>query len=377
MTGRRGINLTGIRDHNTALVLSAIRSAGEEGVSQARLAEIAELTPQGISKIIARLAEDDLVVKFGRGVSTGGKPPTILRLRELARWVVGAYLDRDKTTFVLVGLSGSAVSQRTVPVGMKEPRADVLKMFSVQLKALLDQAPGELSMEPAEGMLGVGVACPGPLDQESGVLSGVTHLPHWHGFPLRDALAEHLMVPVDLTKDTDAAARAVHDASGGRNHVYVHLGTGLGAGLILDGKVYHAQHARAGEFGHQTIDLDGPACDCGRRGCLEAVCLEALSRGRPDLAADLLAVGLANLDRLLGIDQVTLGGSVIEGLPAMFRERVGAALAKTIQPEPPQVQIALTDEQLVARGAAARVLDAFLQPLDNGYSVAKAWLSPG
>ena len=168
------------------------------------------------------------------------------------------------------------------------------------------------------------------------------------------------MVPVILTKDTDAKTRAVHDANGGKNHVYVHLGTGLGAGLILDGKVYHAQHVRAGEFGHQMIDIDGPPCDCGRRGCLEAVCLQAISKGRPDLAADLLAVGLANLDRLLGIDRITLGGSVIEQLPVMFRERVRAALAKTTRSgEPPEVRTALTDEQLVARGAAARVLDIF------------------
>jgi predicted NBD/HSP70 family sugar kinase len=254
------------------------------------------------------------------------------------------------------------VSQLTVPVGMKESRADVLDMFSVQLKALLGQAPGELSGETEDGMLGLGVACPGPLDQESGVLSGVTHLPHWHDFPLRDALADRLGVPVNLTKDTDAAARAVHDAHGGNNHVYVHLGTGLGAGLILGGKVYHAQHVRAGEFGHQTIDLEGPPCDCGRRGCLEAMCLDALSRGRPDLAADLLAVGLANLDRLLGIDQITLGGSVIEGLPAMFRERVSTALADIIQAGPPEVRVASSDTQLVARGVAARVLDSFFLP---------------
>jgi predicted NBD/HSP70 family sugar kinase len=363
MTERRGINLSGIRDHNTALVLSVIRSAGADGASQARLAEIAELTPQAISKIIARLVEDELVVRAGRGASTGGKPPTILRLQSRARWVVGAYLDRHQTTFALIDLSGSEISRLAVPVGMSEPRSDVLKMFEKQLKTVLNQAPGNLSMDPAEGMLGVGVACPGPLDQESGILSGVTHLPHWHDFPIREALVERLAVPVILTKDTDAAARAVHDSNGAKNHVYVHFGTGLGAGLILGNNVYHAQHVRAGEFGHQVIDIDGPPCDCGRRGCLEAVCLQSLSEGRPDLAADFLAVGLANLDRLLGLDRITLGGSVIEELPAMFRDRVREVLAKTVQAgEPPEVRIALADDQFVARGAAARVLDTFFEP---------------
>ena len=93
--------------------------------------------------------------------------------------MIGAYLDRDRTDFcadraVRINAQPGAI----VPIGMKESRADVLDMFSVQLKALLDQAPGKLPMEPADGMLGIGVACPGPLDQESGILSGVTHLPH-------------------------------------------------------------------------------------------------------------------------------------------------------------------------------------------------------
>ncbi len=288
MTERRGINLSGVRDHNAALILSSLRSAGSEGVPQARLAEMAELTPQAI-------------------------PPTILRLSTLARWVVGAYLDRERTTFALIGLSGTEVSRMTVPVGMNAPSAEVFNMFEEQLPALLGRAPAKLSLDPSDGMLGVGVACPGPLDQESGILSGVT--------------------------------------------------TGLGAGLILSGGVYHARHVRAGEFGHQTVDIDGPPCDCGRHGCLEAVCMQALSQGRPDLAADHLAVGLVNLDRLLGIDQVTLGGSTIEEFPEIFRDRVHDALAKTTGPEePPEVRVVLADQQLVAHGAAARVLDAFFQP---------------
>jgi predicted NBD/HSP70 family sugar kinase len=366
MMERRGINLSGVKDYNTALILSALRTAGDEGLAQARLSEIAELTPQAISKIITRLVDEGLVIRAGRGISTGGKPPTILRLSDLARWVVGAYLDREQTTFALIGLSGMEISRITVPIGMNAPSADVFRMFEEQLPALVGQAPAELSLEPSDGMLGIGVACPGPLDQESGVLSGVTHLPHWHGFPLREALSSRIALPVILTKDTDAAARAVHEIGTTKNHVYVHLGTGIGAGLILGGSVYHARHVRAGEFGHQTVEIDGPPCDCGRRGCLEAVCLQALGQGRPDLAADLLAIGLVNLDRLLGIDQVTLGGNTIEEFPEMFRDRVHDVLAKNAGPEePPEVRIALADQQLVTLGAAARVLDTFFEPANG------------
>jgi predicted NBD/HSP70 family sugar kinase len=359
--GREGFNLPTIRGLNAALVLRSLREAGDAGSSQARIAEAATLTPQAISKIVSRLEHLGLVQRVGQGRSTGGKPPTLLRLRPTARWTIGIYLDRDQTTFVINDLAGNVHNLRSVPIGMTSSHQTVLQTIKTQVTSLIHDnhpfLPGNL--------VGVGVACPGPLDTCTGTLGPVTHLPHWHNFKLLEALQSTTGLPVTLWKDTDAAARAVHEQDHGPNHVYVHFGAGLGAGLILGGEVYQPRSIRAGEFGHQTIDLAGPTCDCGRHGCLELLCLNAAEDGDLERAAHLLGVGLANLDRLLGIDRVTLGGKIIDKDPALFQECVSNTLAAHADQFPtPQVSVTSTpDATFVSTGMAMVVLDSLFQSL--------------
>ncbi|WP_375537828.1 ROK family protein [Streptomyces sp. Amel2xB2] len=174
-------------------------------------------------------------------------------------------------------------------------------------------------------VVGVGVAAPGPLDHVRGVLGQVTGHPEWAGFPLRDALARRLGMPVVLDKDTNAAALGLA-LRGKESLAYVHLGTGLGAGLVLDGRIHRGRRNGAGEFGHQVIELDGPPCRCGRNGCLEALCGDAVRRGRPEEAARVLGVGAANLVSLLDVDRVLLGGRTVLADPDVYVDGVAAQL---------------------------------------------------
>jgi predicted NBD/HSP70 family sugar kinase len=174
-------------------------------------------------------------------------------------------------------------------------------------------------------VVGVGVAAPGPLDHVRGVLRQVTGFPQWAGFPLRDALARRLGMPVVIDKDTNAAALGLA-LRGKESLAYIHLGTGLGAGLVLDGRIHRGRRNGAGEFGHQVIQLDGPPCRCGRNGCLEALCLDAVRRGRTDEAARVLGVGAANLVSLLDVDRVLLGGRTILAAPDIYADAVTAQL---------------------------------------------------
>ncbi len=168
------------------------------------------------------------------------------------------------------------------------------------------------------------------LDHTTGVLHRVTGAPRWDGFPLRDALAERLGLPVVLDKDTNAAALGLaHDndvLSGAGSFGYLHLGTGLGAGLVLGGSLYRGARTGAGEFGHQIVQWDGPICGCGRRGCIEALCLAAVARGDLPGAARALGVGAANLVELLDIDRVLLGGRTVLEHPQAFLGGVAQAL---------------------------------------------------
>jgi glucokinase len=124
----------------------------------------------------------------------------------------------------------------------------------------------------ATDFLGIGVGAPGPLDREKGIVVIAPNL-GWHDVPLRDAIFERIRLPVTL--DNDANCATVGEwwrgaAKGARNVIGVTIGTGIGGGVILDGKLYHGSSDVAGEIGHTTIDSTGRYCRCGNYGCLEA-----------------------------------------------------------------------------------------------------------
>ncbi|SED66514.1 Sugar kinase of the NBD/HSP70 family, may contain an N-terminal HTH domain [Streptomyces sp. 3213] len=366
--GAVGANLLAVRSHNTALVLDLLRTAGPDGISRLELADRTGLTPQAVSKITARLREPGLVAEAGRRASTGGKPRTVLRLVPEAGHAVGVHLDRDELRVVLVDLTGTVVGERSAPLDLGAGAAVVVEGVAQEVEALVGEAedgdPARLAPAPlaARGhLLGVGVALPGPLDHIHGVLHRVTGFPEWDGFPLRDALSRRLGVPVVVDKDTNAAALGLAVGGEGGAFAYLHLGTGLGAGLVIGGGVHRGARTGAGEFGHQVIQLDGPACGCGNRGCIEALCLAAVARGELDEAARVLGAGAANLVGLLDIDLVLLGGRTVAADPEPFVRGVAAVLGERARREGAgeaavPVRVASGGARGVAEGAAQLLL---------------------
>ncbi|MGV9321134.1 ROK family transcriptional regulator [Streptomyces sp. NPDC003660] len=355
-----GANLLAVRSHNTALVLDLLRGAGPEGISRLEIAERTGLTPQAVSKITARLREDGFAAEAGRRASTGGKPRTVLRLVPEAGHAVGVHLDRDELRVVLLDLNGTVVGERRGETGLGGGAEAVLVLVADEVTALVNEVLGH-GLANAGTLLGVGVALPGPLDHVGGVLHRVTGFPEWEGFALRDALAGRLGVPVVVDKDTNAAALGL--AAGGErgSFAYLHLGTGLGAGLVIGGSVHRGARTGAGEFGHQVIQLDGPPCECGDRGCLEALCLAAVGRGETAEAARVLGVGAGNLAGLLDIDRVLLGGRTIAAAPGVYVQGVSGVLAararrEGLPGETVPVRLAPGGERVVAAGAGQLLL---------------------
>ncbi|MFE6229208.1 MULTISPECIES: ROK family transcriptional regulator [unclassified Streptomyces] len=347
-----GANLSALRGHNAALVLDLLRTAGEDGISRLELAARTGLTPQAVSKITARLRAEGLAAEAGHRASTGGKPRTVLRLVPAAAYAVGAHLDRDGLTLALTDLTGTAVAVRHHPLTLAAGPEPVLAALAEEVRALPAPAAGP-GTGPAP-VLGVGLAMPGPLAHRRGVPGRVTGAPVWDGFPVRDELAARLGLPVTLDKDTNAAALGLAVRPGApRSFAYVHLGTGLGAGLVVDGVPLRGERTGAGELGHQTVQLDGPPCGCGGRGCLEVLCLAAVAREEPAEAARILGTGAANLVRLLDIDRVLLGGRVVLAAPGVYAAGVAAVLAGLGLPTPVEVADV---PHAVALGAAQLVL---------------------
>ncbi|MFF3498363.1 ROK family protein [Streptomyces sp. NPDC003247] len=214
------------------------------------------------------------------------------------------------------------------------------------------------------GVLGVGVALPGPLDHVNGVLHRVTGYPEWDGFPLRDALAWRLGVPVVVDKDTNAAALGLAVGGEGGSFAYLHLGTGLGAGLVIGGSVHRGARTGAGEFGHQVLQLDGPPCPCGNRGCVEALCLAAMARDDTAEAARVLGTAAANLAGLLDIDRLLLGGRTITASPEPFLRGVTSVLAVRAHREgAPKDRVPVRLAPGGARGVAEGAAQLLLGPV--------------
>ncbi|WP_394617770.1 ROK family protein [Lentzea sp. JNUCC 0626] len=320
------MDLTSLRSHNDRTVLRLVRSGA---LSRASIAEQANLTPQAVSKIVARLISAGLLEETGAvRAGTRGKPRRSLQLAASGAFTYGAYVDRDELRVVRLDLTGSIVSSAVVPLPPMFTPDDVLSALQ-PLIALDDKVLG----------LGIGIA--GPLDFRDGVVSP-NGLPGWSAVPLRALATERLGLPVVVDKDTNCAVlaeawrRPLHDAA------LVFVGTGLGVGLFLGGEVHRGTRSGAGEFGHTTIQLDGPLCVCGRRGCIEAV--HAATTGVD--AARVIGAAVMNLVQLLDLDQIVLSGRKVLAAPDLYLR------------EMPDVEVSVTEfgDELVPVGAGLLVL---------------------
>ncbi|WP_263121097.1 ROK family transcriptional regulator [Cellulomonas sp. RIT-PI-Y] len=265
---RRGTNLPRMGDFNQTVVLDVIRRAGG-GLARADVARRTGLSAQTVTNVARRLLDLGLVVEEGATARSGpGRPGTLLRLNPWGRYAVGVHLDPATMTFVLLDLSGEVVARAQRPTPVPEDPEVVLDGLVEEIEGLLSGAD-----VARDRVLGVGIATPGPIDRERGVVLDPPHLPGWHDVPLRDAVAERTGLRVLLDKDVIAAASAhLWDP---REHasdfVFFYLGTGVAVSLAVRGEVVRGESGNAGESGHLVVDPGGAPCWCGKRGCLGAV----------------------------------------------------------------------------------------------------------
>jgi predicted NBD/HSP70 family sugar kinase len=347
-----GANVLGLRRHNRALVLGHLLRSGP--LFQAEIAERAGLTQQGVSKIVRELSVDGLVHTERQPAAGVGKPRALVRLRAEAKCALGAEFDRDRYLILRVGLDG-AVEARVegqLPVGFTPAEA---------VAAVVEAVRAMTRDVPAERLLGLGVGTVGPVDFRTGRVHNATNMPGWADVPLRDLLQQRLRMPISVDKNTNAAAFA-HSWSGRMSQAsaVVLVGTGIGAGLIIDGAVYRGPRSGAGEFGHTTLDFTGPPCPCGRCGCLEALHHRARTTHE---RARLLGLALTDLVRVLDIERIVLFGPCIERHPEDYRAGVVTALAasSTDRAAPVDVEISGLSEDAVALGAALEQLAHFVE----------------
>lgn len=181
------------------------------------------------------------------------------------RLYLGIDVGGTKVAAGLVNATGEILFKTRVPM---VTNLDAEQGFA----AVRDAANAVLRANTGVVLAGIGVTSPGPLDPATGVVLNPPNLPCWRNFPLGARVSEALQIPAQLDNDANAAALAETLWGAGRGHgcvFYATIGTGIGTGIVIDGRIWHGRTGAAAEGGHMTIDHRGPQCPCGKRGCIE------------------------------------------------------------------------------------------------------------
>ena len=261
-----------IRDINRQIVLNYVRE--REPISRASIARETALQRSTVSEIVEALKAEGLVEEIGAGVSTGGRRPTMLRLRTAGPIAIGVALTPTFTTVATSDLAGRVLEQEQVAT---EPDPDRMLASVIELvRKLSDRNRGLIE--------GVGVSIPGLVDPETGRAIFVPYF-KWRDFAVADTIHNATGLAVTIDNDANAVALAElwfgrPEVSDARDFILVLVAEGVGTGIIFDAR-YRGERGAAGEFGHMIVGADAPVpCSCGSYDCWEAFASERAALAR-------------------------------------------------------------------------------------------------
>ncbi|MEO8041459.1 MAG: ROK family transcriptional regulator [Acidobacteriota bacterium] len=252
-----------IRDINKQIVLNYVRVRAP--ISRAQIARETSLQRSTISSIVDDLQRDGLIEETGTGDSTGGRKPTLLKLKSGTPVAIGVDVTPTETTISLTDLSGQMLEQERFPTSsdVEYMNAQILS----KIGSFVDAHPGT-SLE-------VGLSIPGIADSAGGKILYVPYF-RWTDWDIGDQIEEKFGLPVVIDNDANAVALAELWFGGRqiraiRNFIFVLVAEGIGTGIVIDGQLYRGESGAAGEFGHMYVEGNATtACSCGRFDCWEA-----------------------------------------------------------------------------------------------------------
>jgi predicted NBD/HSP70 family sugar kinase len=250
------------RRSNERLVLRTIYEQGP--ISRADVARVTGLTRTTVSDVVEDFITDRLVIEAGPGRSTGGKAPILLKVPADARHVVGVDVDRDRVNGAVVNLRGEVRARATRDLSGHDGATALTE---------LDALIADLVQAAGQRLVGIGVGTPGLVDAGTGTVLWAVGL-DWRDVPLGERLRQLTGLPVVVVNDSQAAAMAEwafgqHDALTAM--IVVKVGEGIGAGVVIGGRLYPGDDSGAGEIGHTRVSDARGRCRCGGTGCLETV----------------------------------------------------------------------------------------------------------
>ena len=240
-------------------------------VSRIELAKLTGGSAGAMTALVHRLIGNGLVVESGKSTTSLGRKPVALSLRSDLGCVVGVDLGSFLTRVIVADVLGNVSYKSEIETRMSEGRDGVIaRAFSAVHTAI-----NETHVKGA--LKGIGMAHSGVIDTQKGIVLSFPRpgqMTQWRNVPLRDMLENEFGVPSVL--DDSARMMAVAEKHFGLGHelndfLFIEVGMGIGASIFIDGKLYRGPGGSAGEFGHMTVDENGPLCSCGNTGCLEAM----------------------------------------------------------------------------------------------------------
>lgn len=235
------------------------------GLTQVELAGATGLSPATVSNIVKELSTSG-VLNTAPSTRSGRRAQHVTLARALGL-VAGIHFSTRHLRVALADVAHTVVAEHHLPLA-KDHRADNELNRTARLIAdMLDSVDATMGE-----VLAVGVALPAPINLRTGTISRTGIMRGWDAVPVAEVMERRLKRPVFVDNNANLGARAEFRSGalrGNENAVYLSIDDGIGAGLIINGKVFRGHNGSAGEFGHFTIDENGPLCRCGNRGCLE------------------------------------------------------------------------------------------------------------
>jgi len=261
--------LAWLRERNRQRVVDILRTQGR--ISQADIARATGLSRTTVSTLVTQLKEAGLVadVEVKSREPRGGRPGVQLLLRDPGQVVAGIDFGHSHVGVAVADLGHNVLAERRSEVDVNRLAIKALDAAARMFRDVLSRAGAD-----RRSVIGAGIGIPGPVDRARGTAGSATILPGWVGLRIASEMEERLGVPVQIENDANLGALAELTWGAGRdcaNFAYVKAATGIGAGLVVDGRLLRGATGTAGEIGHTTLDERGILCYCGNRGCLETV----------------------------------------------------------------------------------------------------------
>ncbi|HEX6844440.1 MAG TPA: ROK family transcriptional regulator [Actinomycetota bacterium] len=256
-----------LREGNRRRVVRLLRTNGP--LTRAELARQAEVSRSTISAIVTELLDQGLVEERGETSTPGqaGRPGSLVALNPSAGVAVGIDIDHQHLRVMAADLAHTVLGEAARPLALNHDASEAMSLAVELVDAVLREAGLD-----RRRVLGVGMSLAGPIESTHGTVRPSSISPSWVGIDAAAEMSARLDLPVLLDNDANLGALAElmwGAARGVSEGVYLNVGTGIGAGLIIGGAVYRGANGTAGEIGHATASEGGPMCRCGNRGCLE------------------------------------------------------------------------------------------------------------